>query len=173
MITPLPFIPSHQGRGLSGLYRDRGGEQIMVSLPSPLSKIPLAGMGEGKGGGGFMGNKTIRMAKTLRKRLTDAKALLWRHLRAKRLQGFKFRRQQPIGPYIADFVCFEKRFVIEIDGGGHTFDRWRDRKRDLWLQGEGFMILRFWNNDVLQNIEGVLEVIGRHCLSHHIKDEND
>jgi very-short-patch-repair endonuclease len=85
----------------------------------------------------------ISFAKDLRKRSTDAERLLWRHLRAKRICGLKFRRQQCIGDYIVDFVCFEKRIVIEIDGGQHTDNREKDKVRDSWFKEHGFFVLRF------------------------------
>jgi len=109
---------------------------------------------------------TINIARNLRKRFTDAEKLLWRYLRAKQLEGFKFRRQQPIGNYIVDFVCFEKRVVIEVDGGQHAVEREKDKERDKWLKGQDLKVLRFWNNEVLTNTRGVLEVIREHCLSH-------
>ena len=108
----------------------------------------------------------IGIAKNLRKRSTDAEILLWRHLRSKRLEGLKFRRQQPIGNYIVDFVCFEKRIVIEVDGGQHVIEKYKDNKRDKWLEGQGFKVLRFWNIEVLMNIQGVFEVIRENCLYH-------
>ena len=77
----------------------------------------------------------------------------------------KFRRQEPIGNYIVDFVCQEKRIVIEVDGGQHSTEHRRDNERDKWLKMQGYKVLRFWNNEVLTNTEGVLEVI-RDCLSH-------
>ena len=113
-----------------------------------------------------MNSSTIAIARNLRKRFTDAEKLLWRYLRAKQLEGFKFRRQQPIGNYIVDFVCFEKGVVIEVDGGQHAVERDKDKERDKWLKGQGLKVLRFWNNEVLTNIAGVLEVIREHCLSH-------
>jgi len=81
------------------------------------------------------------------------------------MDGVKFRRQQPIGKYIVDFVSFEKRIVIELDGGQHSAEQERDRERDNWLSKQGFKVLRFWDNEVLQNLEGVLEVIRDRCLS--------
>jgi very-short-patch-repair endonuclease len=78
--------------------------------------------------------------------------------------GFKFRRQQPIDNYVVDFVCFEKRIVIEIDGGQHSLEK--DAERNNYLEKNGFKVLRFWNNEVLQNIDGVLEVIKNSCLYH-------
>ena len=81
------------------------------------------------------------------------------------MDGVKFRRQQPIGKYIVDFVSFEKRIVIELDGGQHSAEQERDRERDNWLSKQGFKVLRFWDNEVLNNIEGVLEVIRDRCLS--------
>ena len=92
-------------------------------------------------------------AKSLRKNATDAERFLWKHLRAKQIAGLKFRRQEPIGKYIADFVCFEKCIVIEVDGGQHSPDK--DENRDAWFHSQGFEVLRFWNHDVLQNVEGV------------------
>lgn len=87
-------------------------------------------------------------AKALHKRMTDAEQFLWRQLRAHRLVEAKFKRQQPIGPYIVDFVCFEARLVIEVDGGQHQ-DCNTDRIRDAWLESQGFRVLRFWNHEVL------------------------
>src|SRR3990172_7475009 len=82
---------------------------------------------------------------------------MWRHLRGKQLEGFKFRRQEPIGRYVGDFVCYEKRILVEVDGGQHSVEKDGNRKR--WLEGQGFKVLRFWNNDVLKNIQGVLVFI--------------
>jgi very-short-patch-repair endonuclease len=106
------------------------------------------------------------LGKSLRKRPTDAEQLLWRHLRMKQIEGFKFRRQQPIDHYIVDFVCFENRIIIEVDGGQHAAENNKDRERDSYLQQLGFNVLRFWNNEVFQNTTGVLEAIWENCLSH-------
>jgi len=84
----------------------------------------------------------------------------------KQMQGLKFRRQQPIDNYIVDFVCFENRIIIEVDGGQHAAENNKDIKRDTYLQRNGFKVLRFWNNEVLRKIDGVLEVIRENCLSH-------
>ena len=97
------------------------------------------------------------VARRLRSDPTEAERHLWHVLRAKSL-GVKFRRQAVIGRYIVDFVCFEKKLVIEVDGGQHDQSR-RDILRDEWLRGQGFEILRFWNNDVLANLEGVFQKI--------------
>jgi len=113
-----------------------------------------------------LSNEINTTAKTLRKRLTDTERVLWRYLRAKQIEGLKFRRQEPIGKYIADFVCHEKRIVVEVDGGQHSIDKDRDNERDGWLKEQGYKVLRFWNNDVLMNIDGVLEVIRRNCIKH-------
>jgi very-short-patch-repair endonuclease len=79
------------------------------------------------------------------------------------LGGLKFRRQAPIGRYIVDFVCYEKRLVIEVDGGQHAMQRDEDAARDKWLEGQGFCVLRFLDNEVLTNMEGVLECVDRVC----------
>jgi very-short-patch-repair endonuclease len=99
-----------------------------------------------------------RLARQLRKNSTLAERKLWRYLRSRSLSGFKFVRQQPIGPYVVDFICREKRLVVEVDGGQHAESR-RDAIRDRWLIEHRFRVLRFWNNDVLENIEGVWDTI--------------
>jgi very-short-patch-repair endonuclease len=103
-------------------------------------------------------------AKDLRRNSTDAERLLWRHLKAKQLEGLKFRRQEQIGRFIVDFVCYEKALIVEADGGQHALVREKDENRSLWLNAEGFTVLRFWNHEILTNIEGVLETIRRRCL---------
>ena len=110
-----------------------------------------------------MDKNLIQTAKKLRKESTHAERLLWRHLRTKQLEGYKFRRQEPIGNYIVDFVCFEKRVIIEVDGSQHQTEKGKDRKRDQWLKRQGFRVLRFWNNEVLNNLEGVYKVIKESC----------
>lgn len=97
-------------------------------------------------------------AKQLRQTMTDAERLLWKHLRAHRLNGHKFRRQHPVGPYIVDFVHYGAMLVIEADGGQHN-DSARDFERDTWLQAQGFRVLRFWNNEILHETEAVLTAI--------------
>jgi len=92
--------------------------------------------------------------KALRVSMTDAERKLWRALRARAI-GVKFRRQVPLGPYVVDFVCFERRLIIEVDGGQHA-DCQRDRTRDDYFAKHGFRTIRFWNNDVMSNIEGVM-----------------
>jgi len=100
----------------------------------------------------------MQKAKLMRSEATDAERVLWRHLRAHRLASAKFRRQQPIGRYIVDFVCFESRLVVEVDGG-HHLESASDTERDAWLREQGYTVLRFWNNDVLQRTESVLEEV--------------
>src|SRR6266403_1808161 len=97
----------------------------------------------------------IAVARRLRSRMTDAERKLWFALKDRRFAAFKFRRQVPVGPYIADFICFQLRLIIEVDGGQHGGSV-RDIERDNWLTQNEFRVLRFWNNDVLQNLEGVL-----------------
>ncbi len=97
-------------------------------------------------------------AKQLRSNQTDAENHLWRALRAHRLIGAKFKRQQPLGKYIVDFISFQAKIIIEADGGQHN-ESAADATRDAWLQASGFTVLRFWNNDIFNNTEGVLETI--------------
>ena len=107
--------------------------------------------------------KMIKLARELRKNMTDAERLLWSKIRNNQL-GVKFRRQQPIDKYIVDFVCFEEKMIIEVDGGQH-YENKGDKARDEWFIENGFKVLRFWNNDVLGNIKGVVEVIRKELLS--------
>jgi len=113
-----------------------------------------------------MGKRLTQQARTLRQQSTEAKKLLWRYLCGKQLEGTKFRRQQPIGEYIVDFVSFSHKLVVEVDGGQHAQPREQlsDRRRDAWLQEQGFTVLRFWNNDVLRNVEGVMEAIRKNLV---------
>ncbi len=92
----------------------------------------------------------IPFARTLRKASTDAEAKLWQGLRARQLNGYKFRRQVPMGNYVADFVCLEARLIVEVDGGQHAERSDYDEARTDWLHAQGFCVLRFWNNEVLQ-----------------------
>jgi len=104
--------------------------------------------------------ETIKhLAKKLRKNMTDAERLLWQHLRNRELGGYKFRRQRPIGPYIVDFVCLDKKLVVEVDGGQHAGQMELDTKRFDYLKEKGYRVMRFWNNEVLTETESVLTVI--------------
>jgi very-short-patch-repair endonuclease len=97
-------------------------------------------------------------AKALRAKATDAEIALWRLLRSRRLADMKFRRQVPIGPWILDFVSFEQRLVVEVDGGQHAENEY-DERRDNDLSERGFRVLRFWNNDILMQPQSVMELI--------------
>lgn len=106
--------------------------------------------------------QTTDRSRALRKNMTDVEKKLWRALRGAQLERFKFRRQFPIDIYIADFVCIENRLVIELDGGQHATAEHYDTKRTNYIESQGFRIIRFWNNDILQNFEGVLTMILGH-----------
>ena len=104
-------------------------------------------------------SQALARAKSLRTNQTDAEARLWYHLRAHRFLDLKFKRQKPVGRYIVDFVCWEQRLIVELDGGQHAEQMTYDQQRDAWLRSEGYTVLRFWNDDVMQQLEGVLERI--------------
>jgi very-short-patch-repair endonuclease len=108
---------------------------------------------------GSSSNSTVKLAraKSLRKGQTDAEQRLWYFLRAHRFMALKFKRQKPIGPFIADFVCLELKLIIEVDGGQHGSPT--DERRDRWFADRGYTVLRFWNNEVLGQTEAVLEKI--------------
>ena len=100
-------------------------------------------------------------ARRLRKNRTDAERALWERLRRKQLEGLRFRQQVPLGRYVVDFLCAARRLIVEVDGGQHGLAIAADRKRTAWLEAGGFRVMRFWNNDVLQNPHGVIETIVR------------
>ena len=97
-------------------------------------------------------------SRSMRSGQTDAEAVLWNELRNRRLMGMKFRRQVPIGNYIADFVCIERKLIVEVDGSQHAESEY-DHKRDAKLKAQGFTILRFWNDDALKEINSVCDTI--------------
>ena len=139
-ITP-PLRGSRQAKGASPQARRRGE---IRRLYSP---------------------QTLQKAQALRYNQTDAEGLLWHYLRNKQLGGYKFRRQQPIGPYIADFACLSQKLLIELDGSQHAARQDYDEKRDAFLREKGYRVLRFWNNEVFENCFGVLESI--YAALHH------
>lgn len=108
---------------------------------------------------------SIQRARNLRKNLTPAERKLWQVLRRRQIADVRFRRQVPIGPYIADFCCLELRIIIEVDGGQHARQADADERRTRWLGDRGFTVVRFWNNDVLQNPDGVLARISHACTT--------
>ncbi len=119
-----------------------------------------AGRGKGEG--------EVVLARKLRQNPTDVEKNLWTYLRDRRLLGFKFRRQHPIGSYVADFCCLEKRLVVELDGGQHAQRSVHDLARTNDMKKEGFRVIRFWNNQVLENPQGVLESIVAALKSPHL-----
>lgn len=106
-----------------------------------------------------------RLQRTLRNAPTDAERLLWRHLKSRQIEGCKFRRQHPFDDYILDFVCLERRVVVELDGSQHFDATKYDEERSRFLRIAGFEILRFWNNEVFGELDAVLEVIRRKLVA--------
>ena len=104
-------------------------------------------------------------ARELRASMTPAEVVLWQRLRGKQLGGFKFRRQEPLGNFIADFFCVEAHLIIELDGSSHEGRAEADARRDEVLRAEGYFVLRFSNDEITQNLLGVLETIVAHCQS--------
>ena len=130
----------------------------------PHSPSPSRGEGNLRGSSYaaelILGNakrETIQRARRLRTEMTDAEVCLWNRLRRMQIEGYRFRRQLHIGPYIVDFVCLKAGLVIEVDGGQHAEAIEQDNRRRIWLESQGFRVMRFWNTDVLQQTEGVLE----------------
>ncbi len=102
---------------------------------------------------------SIDRARELRRNETEAERRLWRAIRDRQLSGAKFRRQVPLASYVADLACFESRLIIEIDGGQHADHRAYDEQRSRTLIAQGYRVLRFWNNEIMENLDGVLETI--------------
>ncbi len=151
--TPHPGLPPQGGKG----------QKDFPPAPSPLT-------GEGRGGGEMRAQSLRQFARTLRTNMTLHERLLWRHLRNEQL-GVKFRRQHPMNTYIVDFVCLEKKLVIELDGGQHYEERALkdDKQRTAYLEKTGHRILRFSNRDMAENIEGVLQTIAEALQTSDIK----
>jgi very-short-patch-repair endonuclease len=101
-------------------------------------------------------SKTLTIAKRLRSNMTDAEKKLWYRIRAGQLEGHQFRKQVPLDPYILDFACLRKRLALEVDGGQHAEISAAERERNRFLRAEGFVVVRYWNTEVLRNIDGVL-----------------
>jgi very-short-patch-repair endonuclease len=118
------------------------------SCASEALRKSHGGKGEGEQ------SQAVAKARSLRRRMTDAERKLWYLLRNRRFSAAKFRRQVPLGAYVADFLSFEKHVVVEVDGGQHAGAA-SDGARDDWFRSQGFTVVRFWNNDVLKNLEGV------------------
>jgi very-short-patch-repair endonuclease len=110
------------------------------------------------------GPKRVSLARALRRRIVPAEALLWRALRNRALGGFRFRRQHPIGPYVVDFACVECTIAVELDGTTHLRPRRTDAERQACLKAEGWQVLRFWNNQVFEDLEIVKEAIYQACV---------
>ena len=106
--------------------------------------------------------KRLPNARKLRQESTDAEQKFWYQVKDRRLEGHKFRRQVGVGHYIVDFLCLDKRLVIELDGGQHDENRAKDEQRSRYIESQGFRVIRFWNNEVLQNMSGVLETVLAH-----------
>jgi very-short-patch-repair endonuclease len=146
--------PSRPSRAALSGERRGGIAHTNSSSPSPLAGeggvVQSAAPGEGRA-------PSLR-PRYLRKNMTEAERKLWHALRDRRFANIKFRRQVPLGNYIVDFVSFERRIIVEADGSQHVESRY-DQTRDRWLQSQGFTLLRFWNTDVLNNLEGVLDAV--------------
>jgi very-short-patch-repair endonuclease len=121
---------------------------------APTSLSPTGGEGRVRG---QVCEEREPYARSLRRAQTAAERKLWLLLRDRRLAGFKFRRQHPVGPFIVDFCCTEVKVIVELDGGQHALTLDSDAARSRYLAGEGYRVLRFWNNEVLGNTSGALE----------------
>lgn len=132
---------------------------VAISLSSlPLSRLAGEGRGEGESDWKDARHAAASKAKALRKDPTDAEKIFWQKVRDRQIDGYKFKRQFPVGPFIVDFACPAQRLVVEIDGGQHD-ENAKDTARTHKLEQAGYTILRFWNNDVLGNIDGVLDTL--------------
>jgi very-short-patch-repair endonuclease len=131
-----------------------------VLIPSPLA-------GEGKGKGVPVSQELKNRARKLRSNQTDVEANLWRRLRDRKVFGAKLRRQHPIGPYIVDFFCPTLGLIIDLYGGQHADQSGADQARTCFLESRGYRVLRFWNNQVILQLDEVLEQIAKWCVDPH------
>lgn len=146
---PLPQGERGKLRPLTEVAKEQ--QDRRRSAPSPLAG---EGVSRRLTGEGF----AKRQAKHLRHDMTEAETVLWQAIRGKKFEDYKFRRQVAIGIYIADFVCFAKRLIVEVDGSQHE-DSLHDEKRDAWLRSQDFKVLRLWNSGVLEDLDGALMTI--------------
>ena len=116
---------------------------------------------------GMVAHEPTQFARALRHNQTDTERELWHLLRGRELAGFKFRRQVPLGEFVADFVCLSERLIVELDGGQHLGRADHDARRTAWLESQNFRVLRFWNNDVFQHREAVLQTILSSLVTPH------
>ena len=147
--------------GPAGHLLPRGEKEGSDVAASSIFPSPLVGEGAQRADEGAFARGTqrlIKFAKQMRRKPTEAEAKMWVLLRNRRFAQFKFRRQVPMGPYIADFLCFAPKLIVELDGGQHA-DNVRDQGRDAELRRRGFHILRIWNNDILAHPDAVLEAV--------------
>ena len=133
-------------------------------IPSPPSGERVQGEGERIG---KRNTVRIRQARSLRQRQTATERALWARVRNRQVPGAKFRRQYPVGFYIADFCCTEHRLIIELDGGHHAARSEEDRRRTAYLEAQGYRVLRFWDNEVLRQVDAVLEQITKALSDPH------
>jgi very-short-patch-repair endonuclease len=146
--------PPPQGGGGGAQRRRRGS----IHCPAPTVRpsachLPLAG------DDGYGAAVTKHLARRLRTTMSDGEMRLWHRLRRYRTYGLAFRRQSPIGPYVADFECRKAKLIIEVDGSEHRDQQEHDAKRDACLYAQGYEVLRFWANDVLQNTDNVMDQV--------------
>ncbi|WP_223163451.1 DUF559 domain-containing protein [Methylococcus geothermalis] len=166
--SPSPQPLPHRGGGAPCAHTPHPSAGVTPTLhslkPNEAALAPLPPGGGGAGGEGAKAHQHTsplqqQHARELRRNQTPHEQALWQQLRGKRFAGCKFRRQQPLGPYIVDFVCFDKRLIIELDGSQHTDQQDYDAARDGWLRSQGFRVLRFWNNQWRAQPEAVLDAI--------------
>ncbi len=142
-----------------------GGEPVALrgeECPPPQTHpLPQAGGDRGEGPRPFRENRPTRKARELRLNPTDAERRLWRALSKRQIAGVRFNRQVPVGPYIADFAARSEKLIVEVDGGQHDDRAAYDEARTRYLQAQSWHVIRFWNNDVLGNLEGVVATIER------------
>ena len=159
------YYTSPSSEGEVGEQGEPGGGAVEEGAGTPPSTSLREATSPAEAGEELRGRRVKRtafakkLAKRLRKQPTDAEKRLWYFLHKKQLDGFRFKRQEAIGNYVADFVCPALKLVIEVDGGQHGVAVGKDAARTAWLESQGHTVIRFWNNEVMDNIEGVLATI--------------
>ena len=157
-IQPSPPLWGRDGEG--GSHGSAGCSGRSDGAVPPSLALPHKGGGDGPAHT-YVKPQLRSQAKRLRRAMTPAERKLWHALKAHRFQWLHIRRQVPMGPYVADFICHAARIVIEVDGSQHGYDRHikRDQVRDAWFDARGYRVLRFWNHEVLTGLDSVLDTI--------------
>lgn len=159
MFHPTPALPPSRGEGELWQSRSGEGEVFAESIAGVTSAVQNDRGDRLSISVDLVSTMLDERARDLRNGMTEAEHVLWERIRRREIHGARFRRQVVLGNYIVDFVCLEARLIIELDGAQHTLQREYDARRTEWLESQNFRVVRFWNSDVMEDLDGVVEAI--------------